>query len=446
MGTKGDINFIMKKFTDTMNKNIWFILTQFFSELGSTITSFGIILWINQKNPNPLIFSLLSISVFLPKILFGIVIGSIIDRFEKKKIILYADFVVMLSSLGLLILFKFDIVNIPLILFLNFFSGTFSCLQDSSKNILNTIIFSKEEFIKLNGLISFLSGVAMLLSPILGAILYNKIGMNNIILLDIGTFLIAFMTLFFMKVPKENLKKVKFNLKQIFIEFKFSYNEIKKIKDLRNLMFFFFLVNLFSGMTYFSLISPLILSRTNNNAEVLGLVNMFLGLGFILGGMSVSLFSFEGSKEKIIYIAVAFSFILGDILLAMGQTPIIWYFGAFFAAYFIPFSDANKAYIWRDKVPLEHRGKIFACRNTFESISRPIGMLLGGLTVEKFLSGFASKNSEKMLTIFNNIDGANIGLLFIFTGLSGFLACIYCLVIFLKKQINYQILQGKREI
>ena len=102
------------------SKNILFILTQFFSELGSTITSFGIVLWINEKNPNPLIFSLLSISIFLPKILFGIIIGSVIDRFQKKKIILYADFFVMLSSLGLLALFKLDIVNIPLILFLNF--------------------------------------------------------------------------------------------------------------------------------------------------------------------------------------------------------------------------------------------------------------------------------------------------------------------------------------
>lgn len=416
------------------SKNILFILTQFFSELGSTITSFGIVLWINEKNPNPLIFSLLSISIFLPKILFGIIIGSVIDRFQKKKIILYADFFVMLSSLGLLALFKLDIVNIPLILFLNFFSGTFSCLQDSSKNILNTIIFSKESFIKFNGFISFLSGIAMLLSPVLGAVLYTKIGMDNIIILDLITFLIAFFTLFSMKVPKENLKIHKINLKQIYLEFLFSYNEIKKIKDLRNLMFFFFLVNLFSGMTYFSLISPLILSRTNNNAEILGLVNMFLGLGFILGGMSVSLFSFKISKEKIIYITIAFSFILGDIFLAVGRSPIIWYLGAFFAAFFIPFSDANKAYIWRDRVPLEHRGKIFACRNTFESISRPIGMLFGGLIVEKYLTPFAEKNSNLMTTIFFNTTGSNIGLLFIFTGILGFFSCIYCLLIFRKNQ------------
>ena len=416
------------------SKNILFILTQFFSELGSTITSFGIILWINETNPNPLIFSLLSISIFLPKILFGIIIGSVIDRFQKKKIILYADFFVMLSSLGLLALFKLDIVNIPLILFLNFFSGTFSCLQDSSKNILNTIIFSKESFIKFNGFISFLSGVAMLLSPVLGAVLYTKIGMDNIIILDLITFLIAFFTLFSMKVPKENLKINKINLKQIYLEFLFSYNEIKKIKDLRNLMFFFFLVNLFSGMTYFSLISPLILNRTNNNAEILGLVNMFLGLGFILGGISVSLFSFKTSKEKIIYITIAFSFILGDIFLAVGRSPIIWYLGAFFAAFFIPFSDANKAYIWRDKIPLEHRGKIFACRNTFESISRPIGMLLGGLIVENYLTGFAETNNNLMTIIFYNTTGSNIGLLFIFTGILGFLSCIYCLLIFIKNQ------------
>lgn len=422
------------------NRNILFILTQFFSELGSTITSFGIVLWINEKNPNPLVFSLLSISIFLPKIVFGIVIGSIIDRFQKKKVILYADFFVMLSSLGLLILFKLNIVNIPLILFLNFFSGTFSCLQDSSKNILNTIIFSKNSFIKFNGFISFLSGIAMLLSPILGALLYTRIGMDNIIILDLFTFLIAFFTLFSMKIPKENLKMHKINLKQIYLEFLFSYNEIKKIKDLRNLMFFFFLVNLFSGMTYFSLISPLILNRTNNNAEILGLVNMFLGLGFILGGMSVSLFSFKISKEKVIYIAVAFSFILGDLFLAIGHSPTVWYLGAFFAAFFIPFSDANKSFIWRDKISLEHRGKIFACRNTFESISRPIGMLFGGLIVEKYLTPFANNNNSLMISIFKNSNGSNIGLLFIFTGILGFISCVYCLLTFMKNQIkNYEI-------
>ncbi|WP_297408077.1 MFS transporter [uncultured Cetobacterium sp.] len=415
-------------------KNLLFILTQFLSELGSTITNFGIILWINSKNPNVLTFSLLSISVFLPKIVFGIIIGSIIDRMEKKKLILIADFLIGLSSLVLFILFKLDKVNIPLIILLNFISGIFSCIQDSSKGVLKTIIFSNDEYIKFNGLISFLSGVSMLLSPIIGAFLYFNIGMENIIIIDILTFLIASIFLFNMNIPKENILTSKINLKKIWNDFQFSINEVKKIKELKTLILFYSLVNLFSGMTYFSLISPLILQRTENNGEILGFVNMFLGLGFILGGISVSIFKFNISKEKIIYISIAFSFLCGDLFLAFGRNNVVWYLGAFFASYFIPFSDANKAYIWKDKIKQENRGRIFAYRNTLESLSRPIGMLLGGLIVEYSFQGIVKNNFQLIELYFGNTKGGAIALLFVFTGVLGFCVCSYSLLKIIKRE------------
>lgn len=417
-----------------MNKNNLFIFTQFLSELGSSITSFGIILWINSKNPNTFIFSLLAISIFLPKILFGIIVGSIVDRMEKKKIILLADFMAAICSIALFILFKKDIMNIGLILILNFIIGIFSCFQNSAKDVIYTIIFTKEEFIKLNGAISFLSGIAMLLSPILGAILYNKIGMEKIILLDISSFIVSTVTLLAIKLKSEVIVQEKIDYKKILQDFKTSYLEIKKIKELKEMMIFFIFVNLFSGMTYFSLVSPLILKRTGNNGEILGMVNMFLGLGFILGGLTVSLVKIKFSKEKVIYMSIAFSFLLGDLILALGHKEIFWYIGAFFASYFIPFSDANKAFIWQEKIPLENRGKIYAFRTTFESLSRPLGMLLGGIIVEKILRKFVSSNRELVSQILINMLGAEISLLFIFTGSFGFLVCLYSIFKILNKE------------
>lgn len=59
-------------------------------------------------------------------------------------------------------------------------------------------------------------------------------------------------------------------------------------------------------------------------------------------------------------------------------------------------------------------------------------MLFGGLIVEKYLTTFSENNNVLMTAIFYNTTRSNIGLLFIFTDVLGFLSCIYCLLAFMK--------------
>ena len=69
-------------------------------------------------------------------------------------------------------------------------------------------------------------------------------------------------------------------------------------------------------------------------------------------------------------------------------------------------------------------------------------MLFGGLIVEKYLTAFSENNNALMTAIFYNTTGSNIGLLFISTGILGFLSCIYCLLTFMKNsRSDYRVLK-----
>lgn len=80
--------------------------TQACSQLGSSMTSFALVIWSLQQSGSAMVSAMLSICSYTPYVIFDLFAGSLCDRWDKKKTMLICDSLAAASTLviGILLL------------------------------------------------------------------------------------------------------------------------------------------------------------------------------------------------------------------------------------------------------------------------------------------------------------------------------------------------------
>ena len=80
--------------------------TQSLSTLGSSMTSFALIIWSYEQEGSALMTALLTICSYTPYVLLSVFAGAISDRWDKKKIMLACDTAAAVCTLSIFFLLK----------------------------------------------------------------------------------------------------------------------------------------------------------------------------------------------------------------------------------------------------------------------------------------------------------------------------------------------------
>lgn len=393
-------------------KNFWILwFGQSISLLGSSMTAFAITIWAFEETGSALVLSISGMLIMIPKMVVGFLAGPLIDRLNKKTVMVCTDIGAGLCTLTLFILLRHEMLKIWHIYAINIVSSVLSSFQSPASNVAISAIVPKEFYVKTSGLQSFSDGVAQILAPVFAAALLGVAGMTGVIIVDFVSMAFACLTLItLVKIPANNRKSMpKVNVKRYLGELKQGFEAVRKSALLRKLMLFMLFINFIAGITYFNLLSPMILARTANNAQALSLVNGSVGLGSIIGAALVLIVPSGKRKIKIMFLCCALSFLLGDVLLALGNTLIIWIFAGFFASLFLPLFNANEGYFWRTIIPLEIQGRAFSLKYALQSGIIPVGMLLGGVLADYVFEPLMANNGK----------GAGMALMFLISGIIG---------------------------
>ena len=79
--------------------------TQSLSQLGSSMTSFALTLWLYEETGSALKTATLTICSYAPYVIMSIFAGALSDRFDKKKTMLVCDLLAALSTIAVLALY-----------------------------------------------------------------------------------------------------------------------------------------------------------------------------------------------------------------------------------------------------------------------------------------------------------------------------------------------------
>lgn len=399
---------------------------QFLSMVGSSMTQFGLSIWIWKTTGNATPFSIITTLFFVPNLIFSPFAGALIDRWPLKRSLIIPDFAAGIVTILTLILYILNKLNLPFLYVASFISGTFNSFQWPAYSVTISVMLKKEEYGKANGLFSMVENGPMIIAPILAGIFLPLINLSGIMIIDIITFLFAIGAVFYVYIPKLErvISKEKLGIfKDALFGFKYIFNK----KHLLALLTVFLLVNFFEGFIS-PIYSPLILSKTNNSSIALGVVQMFFGLGGLIGGFIMTLWG--GTKRKV-YSLIGGILLSGFalFLFALSKNVLLLSIFGFTLALLGVITNASSQAIWQSKVAPQLQGRVFAARRVIAQLVGTIPMISSGPIIDNFLSKYFI-DSNKFLSYFGIGKG---GAMSFMTFLSGIFVVIVAIVAFSNK-------------
>ena len=131
-------------------------------------------------------------------------------------------------------------------------------------------------------------------------------------------------------------------------------------------------------------------------------------------------------RVRVIYLTMLFALGIENFLLAFARSSVLWCIGQIIGWVFVPLMAANQNVIMRNVIPIELQGRVYACRNTLQFFTIPIGLFLGGLFVDKICEPFmAMRSNDPFWTfLFGSGKGSGAAMMMFILGVTGTAICI----------------------
>ena len=246
--------------------------------------------------------SLMTFFNYLPYIILSLFVGTFVDNHSKKKIMLVSDSIAAICSLAIFCLNSGNALQIWHIYLVNMIIGFMGAFQDPASDVALGKVVPKEKLEQISGMNSFSDNLVAVLSPVFAAFLFAFGGLKLILIIDLSSFLFAFLILLFvLRIPDDIPQKAE--KKSVFIGCKEGLQYLKQHNGIFLVIITMAVLNFFSRLTYENILSPMILSRSANDSVTLGIVNAVMGIGGIIGGIIVSSGKIKANSAKMIYLS-----------------------------------------------------------------------------------------------------------------------------------------------
>ncbi len=396
--------------------------TQSVSQLGSSITAFALTLWLYEKTGSSLSTAALTICSYAPYVLMSIFAGALTDRFDKKKTMLVCDVLAVFCTIVVFGLHSTNRLLVWHLYVLNAISGLMNTVQQPASEVAMTIIIPEKYYQQTSGLRSLSRSLISILNPLIATALYSFVGLNGAIAVDIGSFVVAFAALqFFIEIPKRQGERKE----SVLVLAKEGIGFLKDNPMIMTLILFMAGVNLVAS-AFDATLPGYVLPNPKGGQAVLGIVTSCSGVAMIIGSLIVSVLPKPKDRVKVVYLTMLFSLGTENFLLAFAREPFIWCVGQIIGWILVPVMSANLDVILRSTIPVELQGRVYACRNTLQFFTIPIGLFLGGFMVDNVCEPlmFALGDSSILKTLFGTGKGSGAAFMLFILGVSGSIFCI----------------------
>lgn len=399
----------MKKFT-----LIW--LGQLVSTIGSYMTEFALTLWAWQLTGSVTALALVGFFSQLLRIPITIVAGLIVDRFNRKQLMIVGDAISAITTIGIGFLYLTSSLHIWHWYFAIAINGGFGQIQGLAYQTSVSLIVPPHHFTRANSMGSVVHYGSSIISPALTAILYPIVGLTGILLIDLATFGIAISTLLFVYIPQPT--KTKFELENIFSRLTFGLRYIWKHPSLRTLLLFstlFFFFHDLGGAIY----DPMILARSNGSIQVLASIGLAAGIGGVTGAFLLSIWG--GPQNRVHGMLMGFIGAgIAKTVFGLGQNLKVWFPAQFCSSFNFPLLGSSKTAMWMEAIAPEIQGQVFAANSLVLQGVSAIAYLIAGPLAEHIFEPVVRSSPLTWIIspLFGTKPGAGIALLYVLTSLA----------------------------
>jgi DHA3 family macrolide efflux protein-like MFS transporter len=381
---------------------------QAISILASGMTGFSLAIWVFQQTSSATSLGIMTSAFTLPYLLIIPLAGVMVDRYNRKLMMMVSDLAAGLGSLAILVLLATNNLQVWHFYVINVLIGLGNAFQWPAYSAAITTMVPKEQYGRANGLMSFVQAGPGVVAPLLAGALLPVVGLKGILLIDIATFVLAIGMLMMVHVPQpaqtvEGLEGKGSLLKEAAFGFKYIF----KRPSLLGFVLMLFFANLFLGFPN-SVHVPLILSRTGNSSLILGAVETAGAVAWTLG--SVIMGAWGGPKRRIHGVLLGWIVycLAGNIAFGLGRGLGVWIPSILVAGVGSSIGIAASQAMLQTKVAPDVQGRVFSARRLLTWFPDTFTPILGGLLADYAMEP-AMQNGSWVSKLFGWMTGTGPG-------------------------------------
>jgi MFS family permease len=398
---------------------IWF--GQLVSLLGTGMTQFALTIWAWQATGEATALALVALFTAVPQIITSPLAGAIVDRYDRKHVMMLSDLAAGISTVVVLLLYTGGSLQVWHLYITAAFTGAFSSFQFPAYSAAVSTMLPKEQYGRASGMISLAEAASGIIAPIAAGIALTLVGIGGIMAFDVITFVVAIGSLLVIHIPPpETTAEDAAGQRSIWEDSMFGFKYIFARPSFVGLLAVFLALNFVSGFS-FTLFAPMILARTGDNTLILGSVQSAFGVGGIIGGLLMS--AWGGPKRKIHGVLLGSIIMsLGTCFFGIGRSPLIWAAVSFALMVLLPVLNGSSQAIWQAKIPPHIQGRVFSTRALMARVAQPISLALTGPLADWVFEP-AMMPGGRLAPMFGWLvgtgPGAGMALIFIIMGILG---------------------------
>ncbi len=399
---------------------VW--LGQVVSMLGTGMTNFAVSFWIFQQTGEATALTWAIFFFMAPSVLFSPIAGAIVDRANRKTVMIVSDLLAGVATIGLLALLATDSLQIWHIYVANILAGGANAFQFPAYSAAVTMMLPKEQYGRAAGMLALAGSASGILAPAFAGALLAPVGLVGIMTIDVATFIIAVLALLVVFIPQPEVTSAgRTGQGSLLQEAAYGFRYIFERPSLLGLQMVFFCIN-FLAMFGFAVMVPMILARTGNSEIALASVQSLGAIGGVVGGLLLSTWGGPRRKVNGVLLGMVGASLLGQALMGVGQGIFIWATAAFFGQFIIPILNGSNQAIWQAKVAPDVQGRVFAVRRLIAQITAPVATAMAGPLADNVFEP-AMQPDGVLAPMFGWLvgtgAGAGMGLMFVIAGLVG---------------------------
>ena len=356
---------------------------QALSILGSQLVQFALIWHLTIKTGSATVLATASLVGMLPNVVLGPFIGTLVDRWNRRRIMLIADSIVALATLLLVALFALDVVEVWHIYAVIFIRSLASTFHGNAMSASTSLMVPVEQLTRIQGLNQLLNGGLNVVAAPLGALLLGMLPMQGILSIDVITALFAILPLAFIHVPQPERNAVDAEKTTVWTDFKAGLRYMISWPGLLIIGLMTVGIN-FTIIPAFSLLPLMIKDYFGGSAIHLSWVESAMGAGMIVGGVLLGLWG--GFSRKILTSMVGLMGMgAGTLILALAPSSAMSLAvgGALLVGLMTPITMGPFFAVIQSTVEPEMQARVFSLLSSVGTAIAPLGLIIAGPVADR---------------------------------------------------------------
>ncbi len=352
------------------------------SLLGSNLVQFALVWWLTSTTGSATVLATASLAGVLPQVLIGPFAGALVDRWNRRLVMIVADALIALSTLVLIVLYMLGQMEVWHIYVVMFWRSALGGFHWTAMQASTSLMVPHAQLARVAGLNQMLQGAMGIIAPPLGALLMTLLPLHLILSIDIVTASVAVLPLLFIGIPQPDrsheLAHPDAAPPSMLADMRAGLRYVRAWPGLLMILVLAMILN-FVISPAFSLMPILVTKHFGGGALQLGTLESAWAIGIVVGGLVLG--AWGGFKKRAITSMLGIMG-MGIGILGIAAAPANLFAlavaGMLFGGFMNPMANGPLFAMLQTIVAPEMQGRVMSLVGSGSAAMMPLSLLVAG--------------------------------------------------------------------